>query len=161
MSLSTFSSDFTDTALLQLGASKIKVVSGKQHVVDFDLEGAGKLTYVFTITNEHRYYLQRVRPYPMVQGRFAGVEEIVSFIARDARAFQAARQSKNYQNFVDSTRDALALAGDLEQLFLAHNVSPKDLSALREEFSRLRALIHSMGDASPAVKAPAAFESDR
>ena len=111
MSLSTFSSDFIDTALLQLGASKIKVVSGKQHVVDFDLEGAGKLTYVFTITNEHRCYLQRVRPYPMVQGRFAGVEEIVAFIARDARAFQAARQSKNYQSFVDNTQDALALAG--------------------------------------------------
>ena len=41
MSLSTFSGDFIDTALSQLGASRIKVVSGKQHVVDFDLGEGG------------------------------------------------------------------------------------------------------------------------
>ena len=71
MSLSTFSGDFIDTALSQLGASRIKVVSGKQHVVDFDLGEGLTLTYIFTITNENRCYLQRARPYPMVQGRLA------------------------------------------------------------------------------------------
>ena len=46
MSLSTFSGDFIDTALSQLGASRIKVVSGKQHVVDFDLgEGLTPVSY--------------------------------------------------------------------------------------------------------------------
>ena len=59
MSLSTFSGDFIDTALSQLGASRIKVVSGKQHVVDFDLGEGLTLTYIFTITNENRCYLQR------------------------------------------------------------------------------------------------------
>lgn len=68
MSLSTFSGDFIDTALSQLGASRIKVVSGKQHVVDFDLGEGLTLTYIFTITNENRCYLQRARPYPMVPG---------------------------------------------------------------------------------------------
>ena len=57
MSLSTFSGDFIDTALSQLGASRIKVVSGKQHVVDFDLGEGLTLTYIFTITNENRCYL--------------------------------------------------------------------------------------------------------
>ena len=88
MSLSTFSGDFIDTALSQLGASRIKVVSGKQHVVDFDLGEGLTLTYIFTITNENRCYLQRARPYPMVQGRLASTEEVLQFIARDRQAFQ-------------------------------------------------------------------------
>lgn len=79
MSLSTFSGDFIDTALSQLGASRIKVVSGKQHVVDFDLGEGLTLTYIFTITNENRCYLQRARPYPMVQGRLASTEEVLQF----------------------------------------------------------------------------------
>lgn len=61
MSLSTFSGDFIDTALSQLGASRIKVVSGKQHVVDFDLGEGLTLTYIFTITNENRAPLLSIR----------------------------------------------------------------------------------------------------
>ena len=99
MSLSTFSGDFIDTALSQLGASRIKVVSGKQHVVDFDLGEGLTLTYIFTITNENRCYLQRARPYPMVQGRLASTEEVLQFIARDRQAFQNARRSRNYSTF--------------------------------------------------------------
>ena len=37
MSVSTFSSDFVHTALIQMGANQIKVVSGKQMVITFDL----------------------------------------------------------------------------------------------------------------------------
>ena len=151
MSLSTFSSDFIDTTLYQLGASSIKVVNGKQHVVDFFLDDDLKVTYIFTITRENRFYLQRAHPYPMVHGRFSNEHEIIDFIAKDCAAFRNAMNSKNYHTFVDSARNALSLAEDLEQLFLKRNVSKEDLAALHDDCSRLRASIKEIYEKSPAI----------
>ena len=151
MSLSTFSGDFIDTALSQLGASRIKVVSGKQHVVDFDLGEGLTLTYIFTITNENRCYLQRARPYPMVQGRLASTEEVLQFIARDRQAFQNARRSRNYSTFLDTARKTLALTHKMEELFITHNLSPEDLALLHQQGDRLTSLMDEIRARSPEV----------
>ena len=151
MSLSTFSGDFIDTALSQLGASRIKVVSGKQHVVDFDLGEGLTLTYIFTITNENRCYLQRARPYPMVQGRLASTEEVLQFIARDRQAFQNARRSRNYSTFLDTARKTLARTHKMEELFITHNLSPEDLALLHQQGDRLTALMDEIRARSPDV----------
>lgn len=83
MSVSTFSSDFVHTALIQMGANQIKVVSGKQMVITFDLGNGLDLVYVLSVSNENKCFLQRARPYPMVHGKFASTEEILPFIERD------------------------------------------------------------------------------
>lgn len=151
MSLSTFSGDVINTGLHQLDASKIKVVSGKQHVVDFDLGDGLELTYVFHVTNENRFYLQRANPYPMVHGRFASEEEIIQFIAKDSRAFRNARKSKNYQRFVETACNVLSLTEDMERLFINRNVSPEDLALLHAEGKKLKALIKEIEEKSPVV----------
>ena len=152
MSLPTFSSDFIDTTLYQLGASSIKVVNGKQHVVDFVLGDDVKVTYLFTITRENRFYLQRAWPYPMVHGRFSNEKEIIDFIARDSQAFRRAVNSKNYPHFVENVRCALSLTEDLEGLFLRHNISPEDLASLHGAFDGLRGLIREIADKSPVIE---------
>lgn len=96
MSVSTFSSDFVHTALIQMGANQIKVVSGKQMVITFDLGNGLDLVYVLSVSNENKCFLQRARPYPMVHGKFASTEEILPFIERDYHAFLNARNSRNY-----------------------------------------------------------------
>ena len=101
MSQSIFSGDFVDLSLGQLGASKIKTVNGQQHVVHFDLGEGKDLVYVFSVTNENRCYLQRAKPYPMTQVRFASTEETLHYIAKDYSAFQNARKSRKYPDFVD------------------------------------------------------------
>ena len=151
MSFSTFTSDFIDTTLYQLGASSIKVVSGKQHIVDFTLSDELKVTYIFTITRENRFYLQRAYPYPMQQGRFSSKEEIIDFIAKDCQAFRNAMNSKNYQTFVDSARNALALTEDLERLFMHRNVRREDLTTLHDQCSQLRSLIKEIYEKSPVI----------
>ena len=93
MSVSTFSSDFVHTALTQMGASQIKVVSGKQMVATFDLGDGLDLVYVLSVSNENKCFLQRARPYPMVHGQFASTEEILPFIERDYHAFLNARNA--------------------------------------------------------------------
>ena len=109
MSQSIFSGDFVDLSLGQLGASKIKTVNGQQHVVHFDLGEGKELVYVFSVTNENRCYLQRAKPYPMTQVRFASTEETLHYIAKDYSAFQNARKSRKYQDFVDIAHKTIAL----------------------------------------------------
>lgn len=152
MSLPTFSSDFIDTTLYQLGATSIKVVNGKQHVVDFVLGEDMKVTYLFTITRENRFYLQRAWPYPMVHGRFSDEKEIIDFIARDSQAFRRAVNSRNYLHFVENVRCALSLTEDLEGLFLRRNIRGEDLSTIHEAFDGLRGLIREIADRSPEIE---------
>ena len=125
MSVSTFSSDFVHTALIQMGANQIKVVSGKQMVITFDLGNGLDLVYVLSVSNENKCFLQRARPYPMVHGKFASTEEILPFIERDYHAFLNARNSRNYGTFVDVARKTLALTQKMEELFITHNLSPE------------------------------------
>lgn len=151
MSVSTFSSDFIHTALTQMGASKIRVVSGKQHVVTFDLGDGLELTYVFTVTNENRCYLQRARPYPMLQGRFASTEEILQFIQRDYRAFLNARKSRNYGTFLDMARKTLTLTQKMEELFITHNLSAEDFTLLHQQCDQFADLMDQVAHRSPEI----------
>ena len=135
MSVSTFSSDFVHTALIQMGANQIKVVSGKQMVITFDLGNGLDLVYVLSVSNENKCFLQRARPYPMVHGKFASTEEILPFIERDYHAFLNARNSRNYGTFVDVTRKTLALTQKMEELFITHNLSPDREARLRYDLT--------------------------
>ena len=151
MSVSTFSSDFVHTALTQLGASQIKVVSGKQMVATFDLGDGLDLVYVLSVSNENKCFLQRARPYPMVHGQFASTEEILPFIERDYHAFLNARNSRNYSTFVDVARKTLALTQKMEELFITHNLSPEDLALLHAQCDQLDVLMTEVARRSPEI----------
>lgn len=151
MSQSIFSGDFVDLSLGQLGASKIKTVNGQQHVVHFDLGEGKDLVYVFSVTNENRCYLQRAKPYPMTQVRFASTEETLHYIAKDYSAFQNARKSRKYQDFVDIAHKTIALTQRMEDLFITHNISTEDMALLHQETDRLSKLMEEIHSRSPEV----------
>ena len=144
MSQSIFSGDFIDVTLGQMGASKIKTVNGQQHVVYFDLGEGKELVYVFSVTNENRCYLQRAKPYPMVQVRFASTEETLQYIAKDYEAFRNAHHSRKYEDFVDIAHKTIALTQRMEDLFITHNVSDEDMA-------RLHKLMEEIHSRSPEV----------
>ena len=151
MSQSIFSGDFIDLTLGQLGASKIKTVSGQQHIVHFDLGEGKELLYVFSITNENRCYLQRAEPYPMTKGYFASTEETLQYIDRDYKAFQNARKSRKYQDFVDIAHKTISLTERMEDLFITHNISTEDMARLHQETDRLTKLMEEIHSRSPEV----------
>lgn len=151
MSQSIFSGDFIDLTLGQLGASKIKTVSGQQHIVHFDLGEGKDLLYVFSITNENRCYLQRAEPYPMTKGCFASTEETLQYIDRDYKAFQNARKSRKYQDFVDIAHKTISLTERMEDLFITHNICTEDMARLHQETDRLTKLMEEIHSRSPEV----------
>lgn len=154
MSQSIFSGDFIDVTLGQMGASKIKTVNGQQHVVYFDLGEGKELVYVFSVTNENRCYLQRAKPYPMVQVRFASTEETLQYIEKDVEAFRNAHHSKKYEEFVDIAHKTIALTQRMEDLFITHNISHEDMALLQTETDRLTKLMEEIHSRSPEVNSP-------
>lgn len=151
MGLFTFRGDYIDAALRQQNATKIKVVSGHQHVAYFDIGDDFQVIYVFAITSENRFFLQRAAPYPMLHGRFITEEAMLEFIKEDLRAFRNAKRSSNFDQFIGTVCEFTTLGKDLEHLFMHHNVSREDLAMLRARGEELRALIEEVEQRSPEL----------
>jgi len=151
MGLSTFSGEFIGLSLRQLEAKKIKVVNGKVHVVDFDLGNGFEVTYVFSITKEKKFFLQRANPYPMIHGKFANEKEIILFIKNDISAFRNAIKSSNFRPFVQVVRDTWSLMEEVENLFITRNVDPEDLREIQTSIDALRARVSSISNSSEKI----------
>ena len=151
MGLTTFSGDFVDVGLRQLGAEKIKVVNGKVHIVDFDLGDGLEVTYVFSITKEQKFFLQRSNPYPMIHGKFANEKEIILFIKKDIAAFRNAKKSSNFRPFVKAVRDTWSLMEEVETLFINRNVATEDLHDIQADIDAIRAKVEVISNSSTII----------
>ena len=118
MNKNTVSGDIIDWQLRQMGASNITFVNSNMYIVDFKLEGGLLVSYVFNITRGDKYFLQRMRPYAMVQGKYANTAEIAEFIEKDLSKFRNAERSSNFVKFIEISKKGAEFAEALENLFL-------------------------------------------
>ena len=51
--------------LEEMNATKIQKLDSQMYLVNFDLKEDMRISYVFNITREGKYFLQRMRPYSM------------------------------------------------------------------------------------------------
>ena len=61
--------------LEEMNATKIQKLDSQMYLVNFDLKEDMRISYVFNITREGKYFLQRMRPYSMVHGKFSNEYE--------------------------------------------------------------------------------------
>lgn len=129
--------DIVDLKLSQMGATQITKLRSHMYIVDFTLENGMKVSYVFNITKHDKYFLQRMRPYAMVQGKYADTKEITKFIKEDLRRFRTAEHSSNFEEFVDVSRMGVELSHKLEDLFLHYNVDKATLDEMQGTLTRM------------------------
>lgn len=137
MNQNTISGDLIGIALRQLGAASIREISSIMHIVNFDLGDGTEVSYVFNITKNSRYFLQRMRPYPLPQGKFGDVQEIINYITEDIAAFRNAHNSSNFDKFVHVTGKMSQLTAKLEDLFLHHNIDGVELEGFHQQLESL------------------------
>lgn len=123
--------------LRQAGASKVIENSSAMYLVEFDLTDRLTVSYIYNITNKEKYYLQRIKPYPIPQGMFADEQEIVTYITKDVNKFRNAILSSNFQTFLDVTKNVSTVTDRIEELFLNHNVDGADLILLNDKIDTL------------------------
>ncbi len=137
MNQNSVSGDIVDLSLGQLGATQITKLRSNMYIVDFQLENGMLISYVFNITKHDKYFLQRMRPYAMVQGKYADTKEITDFIRKDLGQFRTAEHSSNFEKFVDTSQKSVQLAQALEELFLNYNVDKATLEETNATLTRL------------------------
>lgn len=127
----TASSDFINLNLRQLGATNIKTIGSKMHLVTFELSNQVTVSYIYNITRKDKFFLQRTEPYAIAKGKFADENEIVEFIQKDISAFRNAAKSHNFEKFSAIGKKLTDLVGNVEEMFLTCNVD----GALLEDVS--------------------------
>lgn len=137
MNKNTVSGDIVDWQLRQMGASNITFVNSNMYIVDFKLEKGLLVSYVFNITRGDKYFLQRMRPYAMVQGKYANTAEIAEFIENDLSRFRNAEHSSNFDKFIEISKKGAEFAEALENLFLNYNVDKDEMERMDEKLDKL------------------------
>ena len=128
MNANSISGDMINFRLRQLGATSIREINSIMHIVRFQLENGFEVAYVFNITKNNKYFLQRMRPYALAHGKMADAESIVAFITEDIAKFRQAQRSSNFHTFIETASLMNTLTAKLEELFLNNNVDGKLLT---------------------------------
>ncbi|MGE0003535.1 MAG: hypothetical protein AB7S88_03640, partial [Candidatus Izemoplasmatales bacterium] len=75
--------------LVQMGAN-VTVVSSQMVYVSFDITPEIKVSYVYNINKKNRYYLERIKPYPIAVKEFETADDICNIIKIDVEQFKNA-----------------------------------------------------------------------
>jgi len=111
--------------LLQLGAD-VHVVSGKMVYVQFNLENGSEVAYVYHINKNEKYFLERIKPYPLPIKELESPLEVINLIKIALEQQNIAKESHNMQEFIDVNLKLYNTMKSFEDLFLYYNV-PKEL----------------------------------
>lgn len=154
MNKNTVSGDIVDWQLRQMGASNITFVNSNMYIVDFKLEKGLLVSYVFNITRGDKYFLQRMRPYAMVQGKYANTAEIAAFIEKDLSRFRNAEHSSNFDKFIEISKKGAEFAEALENLFLNYNVDKDEMERMDEKLDKLLEHLEQAREKAAPIQMP-------
>lgn len=120
--------------LIQMGAD-VKVVSSQMVYVSFDITEEIKVSYVYNINKNNKYFLERIKPYPLPVRAYESAEDICEIIRIDIDQFKNAVKSHNVYEFIKSGRDFHKVIKMFEDLFLYYNVKPETLKRIESDIS--------------------------
>lgn len=140
MNRNSVSGDIIDFSLKQLGA-KISQFNSQMHLVEFDINEKCIVSYIFTITKEDKFYLQRLRPYPLWEEKYTSVDKIIKFIEKDIAKFKNAANSNNFDKFIEIAQSSVFISKYLEDLFLNYNIDREMLDNLETGIKEIMEMI--------------------
>jgi hypothetical protein len=133
MNINNAQGDSIEILLRQMGASDVTKIRGLLYFMTFKLSDDVEISYSYNINTKNKYFLQRIKPYPIPQGVFSDEYEIVSFIKKDLQKFSTAMNSSNFNLFIDVARKVNNITSMAEYLFLNYNVNVNQLLRINTE----------------------------
>lgn len=143
--------DTIESRLRYIGATEIKKIHGILYFIEFKIDDSLKVSYTYNINAKNKYYLQRIKPYPIPEGVFEKEYEVVSFIEKDIKKFINAKKSHNFELFVEVTNELNSICADVEKLFLNYNIDKMDLDILKSELDDILNLFEDSKKRSPRI----------
>ncbi|HYE83372.1 MAG TPA: hypothetical protein VEG39_14545 [Clostridia bacterium] len=105
---------------IQMGA-RVEQINGKMCFIRFRI-GSLDVEYAYNINIKGKYFLERIKPYPLPISVFEREEDIVDVITVDIRQFNNAVNSKNIDTFIGINKELHMTIKAFEDLFLYYNV---------------------------------------
>ncbi|MGE5632216.1 MAG: hypothetical protein ACM3TR_14125 [Caulobacteraceae bacterium] len=108
--------------LVQMGA-KVEQINGKACYVKFKVDNVS-VEYVYNINTKGKYFLERIKPYPLPMREFENEADVVEIIGIDIRQFRNAVKSKCIDTFIGINKELNMTIKAFEDLFLYYKVPP-------------------------------------
>lgn len=109
-----------EMVLRQMGGEVLQLPSNccyvRFYIDDF------RLSYVYNINRSNRYFLERLKPYPLPLQEYENEEDVIETIKIDLEQFKNAAKSKNIDSFIKINTELNKTAKAFEDLFLYYNV---------------------------------------
>ncbi|MEF9959445.1 MAG: hypothetical protein RR090_05515 [Niameybacter sp.] len=150
MNVNSVKGDTIEARLRCLGAKDIQQVQGIMYFVSFDSSGT-EVSYCYNINAKNKYFLQRIKPYPIPEGIFSDQEQVVEFIKRDLAKFNNAHLSHNFTQFIDTTNMIQITSKEIEEFFLNYNVDKECLDNLSKVLRDVRTTISEAKERSEHI----------
>lgn len=135
--------------LRELGCRVISI-QGVMFMVKYHLDDF-KITYMYHINNDNTYFLERIRPYVLPAGDFKTEEDVVEAIKTDIEQLKNAKNSKNFDAFIDVDIEIAKAVRAFDDLFLYYNISKEDISLIKEEINTLKSIFKDVKSRSKRV----------
>ena len=152
MNRNTVNGDIMGFKLRQLGATDIKAFTSRMHIVNFNLGEELVVTYVFNITKDDKYFLQRMRPYSMVKGMYADQKEIIEFIKDDIERFKKSVELNDVNLYVALNEKINGIYQRMEHIFLHHNINNDILQRMVKNIEKLAVEVEDIHKQSEIIK---------
>jgi len=121
--------------LTQMGAS-VKQINGKLCYVSFDL-GYITLEYAYNINSKGKYFLERIKPYPLPIKAYDNEDDVINIIEIDVEQFKNAVNSSHVSEFIEISNRLHETIKKFEDLFLYYNVPAEQVKLLLEEVEEM------------------------
>ncbi|MBN2604835.1 MAG: hypothetical protein JXR62_03280 [Bacilli bacterium] len=126
--------------LVQMGAD-VKVISSKLVYATFILEDNIEVSYVYNVNKKNKYFLERIKPYPLTVKEFDSQEDLITIIKIDLEQFDNAAHSHNVHDFIKIGQSLNQTIKNFEDLFLYYNISKECVSDIHEHIKNINDLI--------------------
>jgi hypothetical protein len=140
--------------LVQMGAD-FKQINSKLCYVKFQVEDL-TVSYVYNINAKNKYFLERVKPYPIVSKEFENEDDVINQIEVDIKQFTNAAKSRNIHEFIEINRELYRSMKEFEDLFLYYNVPNEALKCILEQTKEIHKQVYEALNISKRI----IFEKD-
>jgi len=145
----TLRHEFCMEELRSIGAEVINV-EGIMFFVKYNKKHLN-IEYLYHLNPDNTYLLERIKPYSLHIGEFLKEEDLVEIIKVDIEQFINAKNSKNFDSFVNIDRSLSKIVRNFEDLFLYYNIDTEDMLILEKQTFHLKSIIMDVKERSKRI----------
>jgi len=138
-----------DMKLVQMGG-KVTFITSEMCYVKFHVAGI-EIEYVYNINSKDKYYLERIKPYPLGLNMFDNEDDVLKIIEIDLEQFEAAAKDNNIQCFIEVGQELNTVMKKFEDMYLYYEVPSEKCDKIYQLSKAIEAEIYDCVNNSKRV----------